>query len=493
VAIKFDLHISATSAEDLKAQLKRALVELGGAEANPQDVATPNNNAAKAYKREIAEKTKAAMDKKKANLERFTGQVYGWDVDENNSLIPNWDEQLKILMMREMLLHYSYSEVAKEYNRVGFVGKTGGKFTSDAISRIASNKLHERVVEFKGPELTRYLIRKARLEQQEAAVRAKALEQGLIKSPKTKPSKKAEAKARKALNKVKPKKVKPKKVKPKKVKPTIKNPFIKTAKDQAEMSEVVLQKLNRRYTPLNTPFGWRRNSDKYIAPFEPEQMLIARWRNLHYGDKVSFAKIAHIASKSKIPTERKPNGKTRWSKIEIERILTNPINAYYNKIHRNEIASNHWQATEMNTQKKPKKAKKPKKTKKAEKKVAPVHPWKQERLSSEVSFSLWCEEKLIPIIMKEKTFVIGTRLIEAWFKDVKSNYVKSYDQWSTIHQQAIMTYVKKAFNLIRDNASSYVSVQDAGDNCVLMVERPHQLTTEILEKAFEGWTDIGAE
>ena len=95
--------------------------------------------------------------------------------------------------------------------------------------------------------------------------------------------------------------------------------------------------------------------------------------------------------------------------------------------------------------------------------------------------------------MKEKTFVIGTRLIEAWFKDVKSNYVKSYDQWSTIHQQAIMTYVKKAFNLIRDNASSYVSVQDAGDNCVLMVERPHQLTTEILEKAFEGWTDIGAE
>ena len=148
MAIKFDLHISATSAEDLKAQLKQALLELGGAEANPQDVATPNNNTEKNYKQQIAEKTKAAMDKKKANLERFTGQVYGWDVDENNSLIPNWDEQQKILMMREMLLHYSYSEVAKEYQSVGFVGKNEGKFTSSILNRIESNELHERVVDF---------------------------------------------------------------------------------------------------------------------------------------------------------------------------------------------------------------------------------------------------------------------------------------------------------------------------------------------------------
>ena len=95
--------------------------------------------------------------------------------------------------------------------------------------------------------------------------------------------------------------------------------------------------------------------------------------------------------------------------------------------------------------------------------------------------------------MKEKTFVIGTRLIEAWFKAVKPNYSENYGQWANVHQEAIMTHVKKAFNLIRKNASSYVSVQDAGDNCVLMVERPQQLTTEILEKAFEGWTDLGVE
>ena len=479
MAIKFDLHISATSVEDLKVQLKQTLADLEAAEAKSQDVVAPNNDTETAYKQQIAEKTKAAMDKKKANLQRFTGQVYGWDVDENDNLIPNWDEQQKILMMREMLLHnFSYSQIAKDFNKSEFVGKNGGKFTSGIISRIASNKLHERVVEFEGPDLTRYLIRKARLEQQEAAVRAKALEQGLIKLPKSQPSKKAEAKARKAL----------KEVKPKKVKPTIKNPFIKTAKDQAEMSEVVLQKLNRRYTPLNTPFGWRRNSDNYIAPFEPEQMIIAEWRSLHYGEKVSFAKIAHAASKSKLPTERKPNGKVRWSKLEVKRILTNPINSYYHQTH-----AKMSKVVAPEKAKKAKKAKKPKKTKKAEKKLAPVHPWKQERLSNEVSFSLWCEEKLIPIIMKEKTFVIGTRLVEAWFKDVKPGYSENYAQWANIHQKAIMTHVKKAFNLIRKNASSYVSVQDAGDNCVLMVERPQQLTTEILEKAFEGWTDLGVE
>ena len=366
MAIKFDLHISATSVEDLKAQLKQALVDLEVAEAKPQEVVEPNNNTATAYKREIAEKTKAAMDKKKANLKRFTGQVYGWDVDENDNLIPNWDEQQKILMMREMLLHnFSYSQIAREFNKSDFVGKSGGKFTSGIISRIASNKLHERVVEFEGPDLTRYLIRKARLEQQEAEFRAKALEQGLIKLPKTQPSKKAEAKARKALKKVKPKKVEPKKVEPKKVEPTIKNPFInrclrrhrqyKTVLPEEGMPPVVLQKLNRRYTPLNTPFGWRRNSDNYIAPFEPEQALIARWRSLHYGKKVSFAKIAHTASKSKIPTERKPNGKVRWSKLEIKRILTNPINAYYNKHYGksdDDTVSNYWQSKKMNTQKK---------------------------------------------------------------------------------------------------------------------------------------------
>ena len=256
MAIKFDLHISATSVEDLKAQLKQALVDLEVAEAKPQEVVEPNNNTATAYKREIAEKTKAAMDKKKANLKRFTGQVYGWDVDENDNLIPNWDEQQKILMMREMLLHnFSYSQIAREFNKSDFVGKSGGKFTSGIISRIASNKLHERVVEFEGPDLTRYLIRKARLEQQEAEFRAKALEQGLIKLPKTQPSKKAEAKARKALKKVKPKKVEPKKVEPKKVEPTIKNPFInrclrrhrqyKTVLPEEGMPPVVLQKLNR--------------------------------------------------------------------------------------------------------------------------------------------------------------------------------------------------------------------------------------------------------
>lgn len=478
-----DLQITATSVGDLKAQLKKAYEDLGGAAAEPLNVEQlkTNNNAAKAYKREIAEKTKAAMDKKKANLERFTGQVYGWDVDENNSLIPNWDEQQKILMMREMLLHnFSYTEIARDFNKDGFVGKSGGKFTSNIISRIASNKLHERVVEFEGPDLTRYLIRKARLEQQEAGVRAKALEQGLIKSPKTKPSKKAEAKARKALNKVNPKRGRPKKVKPKKAKPIKKNsPFIKTTKG---VSPVVLQKLNRRYTPLNTPFGWRRNSDGFIAPHESEQEIIAEWRTLH-GQKVSYKKLASLATKSKLPTERKPDGKLKWGKVEIERILTNPINAYYSRTHLPLLKLKHLK------QSPPKK-----KTKKAEKKAKKLKPlYTKEKLSSEVSFSLWCEENLIPIIMKEKTFVIGTRLIEAWFKATKANYGENYDQWANTHLPAIMTHVKKAFNLISKNASSYVSVQDAGDNCVLMVERPRELTTKILEKAFEGWTEIELE
>ena len=41
----------------------------------------------------ISERTQEGMDQLKAQNKRFTESIFGWDVDVNGMLIPNWYEQ----------------------------------------------------------------------------------------------------------------------------------------------------------------------------------------------------------------------------------------------------------------------------------------------------------------------------------------------------------------------------------------------------------------
>ena len=143
MAIKIDLHFTATSVEELKEQLKQAYEQLNG-----PVVETPKKESTKTeYQKNIATKTKVAMAEKKKNLKKYTGALYGWDVDEDDNLHPNWEEQDKITLMQEWYKTLtSYSAVAKRAQEAGWRGKKGGKWTTYLVNSTLTNDLHERVV-----------------------------------------------------------------------------------------------------------------------------------------------------------------------------------------------------------------------------------------------------------------------------------------------------------------------------------------------------------
>ena len=107
------------------------------------------------YRKRLAAKTKAAMDLKKSQFKSFTGPIYGWDKDENDNLTPNWQEQMVIDWMKNMYYNAkkSANEIAKLLNADKIMGKRGGKWSSNSVSRTIKNPFHDEREKFeKGSE-----------------------------------------------------------------------------------------------------------------------------------------------------------------------------------------------------------------------------------------------------------------------------------------------------------------------------------------------------
>jgi site-specific DNA recombinase len=92
----------------------------------------------------ISERTQIGMNQLKADHKKFTHSIYGWDVDPNGMLIPNWIEQSHIDYMKWQIdtNGMSAASVARSLNRQGIKGKRGGKWQGNAVSRVTSNKFH---------------------------------------------------------------------------------------------------------------------------------------------------------------------------------------------------------------------------------------------------------------------------------------------------------------------------------------------------------------
>ena len=93
------------------------------------------------------------MNQLKATHKKFTQSIYGWDVDENGSLKPNWFEQnvIDFMIWQIDVNGLSYSGVARALNRQGIRGKKGGKWYSSGVSRIVQNEFHNQRVNFPIP------------------------------------------------------------------------------------------------------------------------------------------------------------------------------------------------------------------------------------------------------------------------------------------------------------------------------------------------------
>ena len=92
----------------------------------------------------ISERTRAGMGYLRDNHLRFTKDIYGWDVEEDGSIKPNWLEQSRIdYMFWQMRANrMSAYSVARSMNDKGRLGKKGGKWTSSSVKRVVGNNLH---------------------------------------------------------------------------------------------------------------------------------------------------------------------------------------------------------------------------------------------------------------------------------------------------------------------------------------------------------------
>ena len=102
----------------------------------------------------ISERTQEGMNQLKATHQKFTQSLYGWNVKEDGSLYPNWNEQDVIDYMHWQINvnGMSASAVARNLNQLNIKGKRGGKWYSSGVLRIMNNIFHKQRNSFPQPK-----------------------------------------------------------------------------------------------------------------------------------------------------------------------------------------------------------------------------------------------------------------------------------------------------------------------------------------------------
>jgi hypothetical protein len=80
----------------------------------------------------------------KATHQKFTQSLYGWNVKEDGSLYPNWNEQdvIDYMYWQIDVNGMSASAVARNLNKLNIKGKRGGKWYSSGLIRVKNNPFH---------------------------------------------------------------------------------------------------------------------------------------------------------------------------------------------------------------------------------------------------------------------------------------------------------------------------------------------------------------
>jgi DNA invertase Pin-like site-specific DNA recombinase len=100
----------------------------------------------------ISERTQMGMDYLRATQKKFTRSVFGWDVTNDGSLVPNWNEHNVIDYMRWMLsLGVTATAIAKELNKQGIKGKLGGKWYGSSVLNTVRNDFHQQRKKYTKP------------------------------------------------------------------------------------------------------------------------------------------------------------------------------------------------------------------------------------------------------------------------------------------------------------------------------------------------------
>lgn len=108
-----------------------------------------------------------------------------------------------------------------------------------------------------------------------------------------------------------------------------------------------------------------------------------------------------------------------------------------------------------------------------------IPPAKEEVELSVDTFLVWGEQFIPGMIMRDKSFLVATKVIETWFTTLKSQH--EYDSWLADNLEVYLEEMRKIFKEYEAALPTLLMVQDAGDNVVLMVNNPRALTTKLLE------------
>ena len=102
----------------------------------------------------ISERTQEGMNQLKSTHQRFTHSIFGWDAQEDGSLVPNWHEQdvIDYIHWQINVIGTSASAVARYLNKLNIKGKRGGKLYSSGIIRMVNNQFHKQRVRFNKPK-----------------------------------------------------------------------------------------------------------------------------------------------------------------------------------------------------------------------------------------------------------------------------------------------------------------------------------------------------
>ena len=100
---------------------------------------------------QVSERTLEAMQYLRETGRKFTRALYGWDVDDEGMLVPNWREQARIDFMKWQMDYndVSATKVAHMLNKRGWKGKLGGDWYAETVLNVTGNDYHKRRKEFK--------------------------------------------------------------------------------------------------------------------------------------------------------------------------------------------------------------------------------------------------------------------------------------------------------------------------------------------------------
>jgi len=105
---------------------------------------------------------------------------------------------------------------------------------------------------------------------------------------------------------------------------------------------------------------------------------------------------------------------------------------------------------------------------------------KEEVQLTTASYLTWCQDSVPGMIMRDRAFLVATKVIETWFIGLKAQ--SEFNDWMLTNQEQYVTATMKVFNAYQANQPTMFLIQDAGDNIVLMVNNPSKLRLGELNK-----------